>query len=135
MKKIGIRMFSFNRKERFVLLGLAAALLIGGAVNLIERFGDRDLPDFHVQKGAVPVPDNPVKTEIAQQDTGPIDLNRASAGQLTRLPGIGPKFARRIVDDRNQRGPFKSVDELTRVKGIGQKTLERLRSRITVKGP
>ncbi len=128
-------MFSFNRKERFVLLGLTAALLIGGAVNLIERYGDRDLPDFHVQKGAVPVPDSPGKTEIVEQHAGPIDLNRASAVQLTRLPGIGPKIARRIVDDRNTRGPFKSVEDLTRIKGIGKKTLERLSSKITVSAP
>ena len=128
-------MFSFNRKERVVLLGLAAALLIGGAVNLLERYGDRDIPDFHVQKGAVPVPESPSKTEIMKQDAGPIDLNRASAGQLTRLRGIGPKTARRIVDDRNQRGPFKTVDDLTRVKGIGRKTVERLGSKITVSTP
>ena len=128
-------MFSFNRKERFVLLGLTAALLIGAAVNLVERYSGRDLPDFHVQKGAVPVPDRSGKTESVEQHTGPIDLNRASAGQLTRLPGIGPKIARRIVDDRNQRGPFKSVDDLSRVKGIGKKTLQRLGSKITVGGP
>ncbi len=128
-------MFSFNRKERFVLLGLTAALLIGGAVNLVERFSDRDLPDFHVQKGAVRVPDGPEETESVAQHTGPINLNRASAGQLTRLPGIGPKLARRIVDDRNQRGPFKSVDDLSRVKGIGKKTLERMGSKITVDSP
>ena len=128
-------MFSFNRKERFVLLGLTAALLIGGAVNLVERYSGRDLPDFHVQKGAVPVPGKAKKTESVEQHAGPIDLNRASAGQLTRLPGIGPKIARRIVDDRNQRGPFKSVDDLSRVKGIGKKTLQRLGSKITVGGP
>lgn len=128
-------MFSFNRKERYVLLGLTAALLIGGAVNLVERYSGRDLPDFHVQKGAVPVPERPQETESAAQPAGPIDLNRASAGELTRLPAIGPKIARRIVDDRNQRGPFKSVDDLSRVKGIGKKTLERLGSMITVDGP
>ncbi|MCY3764928.1 MAG: helix-hairpin-helix domain-containing protein [Gemmatimonadetes bacterium] len=127
-------MFSFNRKERFVLLGLTAALLIGGAVNLVERYSGSDLPDFHIQKGAVPVPGKSKKTGSIEQHAGPIDLNRASAGQLTRLPGIGPKIARRIVDDRNQRGPFKSVDELTRVKGIGRKTLQRLGSKITVGG-
>ncbi len=128
-------MFSFNRKERFVLLGLTAALLVGGAVNLVERYSGHDLPDFHVQKGAVPVPDGPEETESVQQQTGPIDLNRASAGQLTRLPGIGPKIARRIVDDRNQRGPFKSVDDLTRVKGIGKKTVKKLGPKITVDSP
>jgi competence protein ComEA len=36
-------------------------------------------------------------------------------------------LARRIVADREQNGPFRSVDDLARVKGIGPKTLEHLR--------
>jgi competence protein ComEA len=60
----------------------------------------------------------------------PIDVNRASASELQRLPGIGPKMAQRIIDERT-RAPFKSVDELRRVSGIGAKTLERLRPYVT----
>ena len=47
------------------------------------------------------------------------------------LPGIGPKMAQRIVDER-RKAPFKTVDDLRRVSGIGPKTLERLRPFIPV---
>jgi competence protein ComEA len=63
--------------------------------------------------------------------TGRIDLNEASAEELRRLPGIGPKLSQRIVDERHK-GPFKTVDELRRVPGIGPKTMERLRPYISV---
>lgn len=63
--------------------------------------------------------------------TGRIDINRALTEELQRLPGIGPKMAQRIVDERGKR-PFASVDELRRVSGIGPKTLEKLRPHVTV---
>jgi competence protein ComEA len=64
---------------------------------------------------------------------GRLDLNRASADELEGLPGIGPKTAQRILDDRRTRGPFRKVSDLTRVKGIGAKTLARLLPHVTVK--
>ena len=57
----------------------------------------------------------------------PVDLNRASEVELTRLPGIGAKKARAIVDERLRGGPFQSVDDLERVRGIGPATIDRLR--------
>ena len=61
----------------------------------------------------------------------PVDLNRATAGELQRLPGIGPALSGRIVQAR-ERQPFQSVDELRRVPGIGPKTLEHLRPFVVV---
>ncbi len=58
---------------------------------------------------------------------GSVNINTASAGQLTALPGIGPKLADAIIAYRQENGDFKSVDELTKVKGIGDKLLARLR--------
>ncbi len=56
-----------------------------------------------------------------------LDLNQATAVQLMQLPGIGPVLAQRIVEYRDQHGPFESVEELLRVRGIGPRRLERLR--------
>jgi competence protein ComEA len=64
---------------------------------------------------------------------GPVDINRATAAELQRLPGIGPKLSQRIIDERSKR-PFKSVDELRRVSGIGPRALERLRPHVVVEG-
>jgi competence protein ComEA len=54
-----------------------------------------------------------------------IDINAASWPELTQLDGIGPSLAKRIVDDREENGPFASVNDLQRVSGIGPKTLEK----------
>jgi competence protein ComEA len=61
----------------------------------------------------------------------PIDVNRATAAELQRLPGVGLALSSRILMVREQR-PFQSVDELRRVPGIGVKTLEHLRPFVTV---
>ncbi len=56
-----------------------------------------------------------------------VDINRADWPEMIQLPGLGETMARRIVSDRLQRGPFRSVEELDRVLGIGPRTMERLR--------
>jgi competence protein ComEA len=72
------------------------------------------------------------ETEIAPLDSGggelgKIDINAASAVELTDLPGIGPALARRIIDYREEHGPFASVDDLLHISGIGERILERLK--------
>ena len=61
-----------------------------------------------------------------------ININTATAAQLETLPGIGEVIAQRIVDYRNEHGPFQSVYALTNVKGIGEKRLADLIHLITV---
>ena len=56
-----------------------------------------------------------------------IEINRASWVEWAQLDGIGEKLARRIVEDRAQRGPFKSIDDVARVRGLGIKLIEKLR--------
>ncbi|MCS7065999.1 MAG: helix-hairpin-helix domain-containing protein [Fimbriimonadales bacterium] len=63
----------------------------------------------------------------------PVDLNRATAEELEALPGIGPVLAARIVEYRQMRGRFQSVDELLEVRGIGPKRLEQLRPYVVVR--
>ena len=60
----------------------------------------------------------------------PLDLNRATAEELTRLPGIGPALAGRIVAWRERHGPFPRPDSLLAVPGIGPTLLKRLEGRI-----
>lgn len=57
---------------------------------------------------------------------GPIDLNRASATELERLPGVGPVLAARIVAWRDSVGRFERVEQLESVRGIGPAMMSRL---------
>lgn len=56
-----------------------------------------------------------------------LDINAATWVEWLQLPGIGETMSRRIVEDREKRGPFRSIDDVGRVRGIGPKTLEQLR--------
>ena len=56
-----------------------------------------------------------------------IDLNSATWVELSQLRGVGPVTAKLIVSDREEVGPFSSIDDLQRVKGIGPKTVEKNR--------
>ena len=70
----------------------------------------------------------------AAQSSGPVDLNTADETALDALPGVGPATAKRIVDDRNKNGPFKSVEDLMRVSGIGPKKFDELKGLVTTSG-
>lgn len=65
-------------------------------------------------------------------DFTPLDLNTATAAELTELPGIGEKLAERIVAYREANGPFTSVEEIMEVDGIGEGKFADLEGRITV---
>lgn len=56
-----------------------------------------------------------------------ININTAGADELQRLKGIGPAYARRIIEYREKFGNYKSIDELLKVKGIGKKRLDNIR--------
>jgi competence protein ComEA len=70
---------------------------------------------------------------VSSDDINTININRASQGELTQLKGIGPVLSERIVQYREENGPFESPEEIMDVKGIGPKTWEKNKDRITVK--
>ena len=62
----------------------------------------------------------------------PIYLNTATLEQLDTLSGIGPTTAQKILDFREERGGFGSVEELGEIPGIGDKRLATLREEVTL---
>lgn len=65
-------------------------------------------------------------------ETGKININTASAEELTALNGIGEMKAEAIVSYREAHGSFKQIDDIMQVDGIGQGTFDKIRDNITV---
>ena len=111
-------------KTEWLLLGLTAVFLCG----LLALYAcDRAALASSSVETDVEMPQEAFMPELA-----PLDLNDASAEELTELPGIGRELARRIVAYREEHGPFESVQELMEVSGIGQGKLDGLEGRVTV---
>jgi competence protein ComEA len=60
-----------------------------------------------------------------------IDADRATPGELARLPRVGLALAKTIVADRETRGPFGALEQLDRVPGIGPGLLAAIGSHVT----
>jgi competence ComEA-like helix-hairpin-helix protein len=80
-----------------------------------------------------PVVEPVVPALVAEEDAGVIDekkflidLNRCSVEDLVRIPGVGRTLAQRVIDFRNNRGQFTSLDQLRLIPGIGRKTFRAL---------
>lgn len=61
-----------------------------------------------------------------------VNINTADAAELTKLKGIGPAMAQRIVEYREENGAFQSTEELQRVRGIGKAKFAKLKEQITL---
>ena len=71
-------------------------------------------------------------TPKAKAPGHPINLNTATATELTQLPKVGAKAAERIVAYRKQHGGFQRTEDLLSVKGIGEKSFLKLKPYLSV---
>lgn len=128
-------MKEYSKFELIVLALTAAALLLMGGVYAAGQFSPVEVWRVEVERT-----DSPAISESREEDERPdsllegevVDLNKADEADFGRLPGVGEKRARSIVEYRQDHGPFKTVDDLIRVDGIGPGILEQLRPYVTV---
>ncbi len=62
-----------------------------------------------------------------------VNINTATAMELTALPGIGIKTAKKIIRKREELTRFTSKEDLLKVKGIGKKKFSKIRKFIIIK--
>ena len=63
-----------------------------------------------------------------------VELNTASAPLLSRVAGVGPGLAKKIVAHREQQGAFDARQQLLEVSGLGPKTFEQAAGFLRVRG-
>jgi len=113
-------------KERLTLTILGGVALVGLGITIWQQ----RRPPLRIEPGSLPPS---AQWEAMLQAAKQIDLNRATASELERLPEIGPSLAQRIVEHRKTHGPFRTAEELQEVPGIGPKTYERLQEYVIVR--
>ncbi len=62
-----------------------------------------------------------------------ININKASVEELTKLPGIGEKTAKKIVEYRQKYGGFKKIEDIMKIERIGPKLFEKIQDYIITK--
>jgi len=126
----------FSRGDLWVILFLLACMLLGTALTIYQKSRRRLPPQLLIE--TVKKADNAHGSSMKNfsrptlPDNLRINLNTAPADSFELLPGIGPAFAQKIVDHRNQIGPFATVADLMKVKGIGPKMLSAIEKYLTV---
>jgi competence protein ComEA len=103
-------------------------------VNLARRLRDAEVVfvvEIATAGGSTPGPQLADSGFSEETSTPRININTASISELDVLPGIGEVTAGRIVEFREQNGPFRSVDDLVHVQGISTRTIENLRDLVT----
>lgn len=139
-----VKLFKFNPNKLPVLqwqmLGLSAAQIKG--IKNYEAKGGRFYTKADVKKMYTLTPQNykrlepyinlPLNNNYNTELTLIIELNTADTTALTRLKGIGPAFARRIVQYRERLGGFHSKQQLKEVFGIDDMLYHDIKSQLTV---
>ena len=139
-----------TQKERFVFQFLIISVAIGLSVGTIQKTYFK--PDFSekieneiAEFKSLSIDIDKSKLNYTQEnlsksdDIKPkisvksLDVNTASKNDLMTLPKIGPVTAEKIIQYRDDFGPFKSIEDLLKIKGIGQKTLDQLKPFIQIK--
>lgn len=114
-------MFNLEKQERVVILFLAAALLIGLAITAYQKYNS-----------TVDIKIRSFDCDNVSAKPDRININDADIEKLSRLQHIGPALAKRIVEYRNEKGHFTSIEDIKKVKGIGDKLFGRIKDDISI---
>ncbi len=97
-------MFSLSKQERLALLVLAMVILSGSCLELLFKKCPWIKDSVNLMEG------NRVYSKI--------DVNTASLEELVSVPYIGEYTARKMIDHREEYGPFASLEQLKTLPGI-----------------
>lgn len=123
--------------ERFAIGSLLVSALVGHGIRLVALEPSQAAGGFSLLSNS-PVPALAEQRAQVAKLARPlgalerIDLNRASAEEIARLPKIGMPLAKTIIKQRGARGGFSSLAEVDAVPGIGPGLLAGIEAHVTL---
>lgn len=139
-----------NRSKEAILIISAGIMLAGSAVwRFADGYRQEDREAVIItdtaEASAVATSVHTSKTAAAAAPTTAkiesttvfllLDINSATAEELTQLSGIGEHLAAAIVAYRTEHGRFLNIEELMNVSGIGEATFANIREHVYVTEP
>ena len=101
-------------RKQILAAALAVVLIAAGALFLIAPVWQRPAAAYApVTAAQTPAPEPEL-----------IDINTATAEELTALPGLGPRKAAALVAYRTEHGAFASLADAAAVRGISLRMTE-----------
>ncbi len=111
-----------------------AAILTDGTTVIIPATGSGEKIDpmiaLTTQSGY-----QPEESKSSSPDkitSGTININKANASELMKIPGIGEATAQKIISYREKNGDFLAIEEIMNVSGIGEKKFESVKPYLAV---
>ena len=119
-------MFNLDKIERAVIVFLLALLLLFSFIKIYNAwhpvaFVRVDRHDADAWDKKISLLNNPPK----------ININEADTESLMGIKGIGKVIAERIINYRDERGYFYSIEDLKKIKGLGSKVVDKIKDNIT----
>ncbi len=72
-------------------------------------------------------------SNTSSNSNGKVNINKATASELTTVPGIGESTAQKIITYREENGKFKAIEDIKNVSGIGDSKYNSMKDSICVK--
>ncbi len=116
------------RKVYFILILVALISFMGGLASAEEKVAEEiaETTETVAEEAAEEA------ETVAEEANVKVNINTATAEELSTLEGIGEKKAESIIEYRDNHGHFTKVEDLKNVKGIGDKIFEKIKDQITV---
>jgi competence protein ComEA len=113
-------------------INLAALLEDGQQLSIPYKSGEEpSITSGGDDNNSLVLPGATEQPQTSGGDTERININTASLDEFDSLPGIGPTIAQRIIDYRDENGPFQTIEDLMNVSGIGPSTFDNIKDLVT----
>jgi competence ComEA-like helix-hairpin-helix protein len=100
--------------KKIALISMAAVIIIG--FSLLEMASSQTKPS--------------TKSPNLSRILAKIDLNKATAEELGKFPGLNAELGKAIVEYRSKSGPFKTPEDLLKVKGMTKEILNKIKPKV-----